>query len=192
MVRQIKLNQIDDVMREAVEDLVAATTLEWTARTKKATPVRVVYEGEPKGGGQLRNAWQTEIKPLKGTIINNLAYAEPVCFGTNLPPSWGGRVLGKGLGIAASPGVLAPLAALDITRQVSEGDSLEDIATNPFNYTYPIFAEQTPRLTRGLPSAFRKFASLGLSKPALRLLSRAGIAGLGASLAIQGLGLTDD
>ena len=91
MVRQIKLNQIDDVMREAVEDLVAATTLEWTARTKKATPVRVVYEGEPKGGGQLRNAWQTEIKPLKGTIINNLAYAEPVCFGTNLPPSWGGK-----------------------------------------------------------------------------------------------------
>jgi hypothetical protein len=104
----------------------------------------------------------------------------------------GGRVLGKGLGIAASPGVLAPLAALDITRQVSEGDSLADIATDPFNYTYPIFAEQTPRLTRGLPSAFRKFASLGLKKPALRLLSRAGLAGLGASLAIQGIGLLDD
>ena len=104
----------------------------------------------------------------------------------------GGRVLGKGLGIAASPGVLAPLAALDITRQVSEGDSLADIATDPINYTYPIFAEQTPRLTRGLPSAFRKFASLGLKKPALRLLSRAGIAGLGASLAIQGIGLLDD
>ena len=103
-----------------------------------------------------------------------------------------GRVLGRGLGIAASPGVLAPLAALDITRQVSEGDSLADIATDPINYTYPIFAEQTPRLTRGLPSAFRKFASLGLSKPALRLLSRAGIAGLGASLAIQGIGLLDD
>jgi hypothetical protein len=104
----------------------------------------------------------------------------------------GGRVLGRGLGIAASPGVLAPLAALDITRQVSEGDSLADIATDPLNYTYPIFAEQTPRLTRGLPSTFRKFASLGLSKPALKLLSRAGIAGLGASLAIQGLGLLDD
>jgi hypothetical protein len=104
----------------------------------------------------------------------------------------GGRVLGRGLGIAASPGVLAPLAALDITRQVSEGDSLADIATDPLNYTYPIFAEQTPRFTRGLPSTFRKFASLGLSKPALKLLSRAGIAGLGASLAIQGLGLLDD
>ena len=89
MARQIRLDQIDDVMREAVEDLVAATTLEWTRRVKKATPVRVVYEGEPKGGGQLRAAWQTEIKPLEGTIINNLAYAEPVCFGVNLPPSWG-------------------------------------------------------------------------------------------------------
>jgi hypothetical protein len=31
-----------------------------------------------------------------------------------------------------------------------------------------------------------------MSKPALRLLSRAGIAGLGASLAIQGIGLLDD
>ncbi len=89
MTRKIRLDQIDDVMREAVKDLVAATTLEWTKRVKKATPVRVVYKGEPKGGGQLRAAWQTEIKPLEGTIINNLAYAEPVCFGTNLPPSWG-------------------------------------------------------------------------------------------------------
>jgi len=104
----------------------------------------------------------------------------------------GGRVLGRGLGVAASPGVLAPLAAMDIADQISEGDSLADVATNPLNYTYPIFAEQTPKLTRGLPSAFRKFARLGMSTPALRLLSRAGIAGLGASLAIQGIGLLDD
>ena len=104
----------------------------------------------------------------------------------------GGRVLGRGLGIAASPGVLAPLAALDITRQVSEGDSLADIGTDPLNYTYPIFAEQTDKLTRGLSPTLRKVARLGMSKPALRLLSRAGIAGLGASLAIQGIGLLDD
>jgi hypothetical protein len=57
---------------------------------KIATPVRVVYEGEQKGGGQLRAAWQTDIKPLQGTVTNNLPYAEPVCFGLNLPPSWGG------------------------------------------------------------------------------------------------------
>jgi len=104
----------------------------------------------------------------------------------------GGRVLGRGLGIAASPGILAPLAAMDITNQIAEGDSAADIATNPFNYTYPLFAEQTDKLTRGLNPTFRKVARLGMAKPALRLLSRAGIAGLGASLAIQGLGLLDD
>ena len=104
----------------------------------------------------------------------------------------GGRVLGRGLGIAASPGILAPLAAMDITNQIAEGDSAADIATNPFNYTYPLFAEQTDKLTRGLNPTFRKVARLGMSKPALRLLSRAGIGGLAASLAIQGIGLLDD
>ena len=79
MTRQIRIDQIPDVMEEAVIDLVAATTLEWTRRVKKATPVDT---------GRLRNSWQTEIKPTSGTIINNLPYAEPVCYGTNLPPSW--------------------------------------------------------------------------------------------------------
>ena len=91
MTRKIRIDQIPDVMEDAVVFLVAATTLEWTARVKKATPVRVVYKGEPKEGGDLRKAWQTDIKPTTGTIINNLPYAEPVCFGTNLPPSWGRR-----------------------------------------------------------------------------------------------------
>ena len=80
MAREIRIDQIPDVMEEAVIDLVAATTLEWTKRVKKATPVDT---------GRLRNSWQTEIKPFEGTIINNLAYSEPVCFGVNLPPSWG-------------------------------------------------------------------------------------------------------
>ena len=103
MARQIRLDQIDDVMREAVEDLVAATTLEWTRRVKKATPVRVVYEGEPKGGGQLRAAWQTDIKPLEGTAINNVVYAEPVCFGENLPPSWKGQFRTRQKTVAGFP-----------------------------------------------------------------------------------------
>tara|TARA_R100001440_G_scaffold19102_1_gene32251 strand:- start:549 stop:899 length:351 start_codon:yes stop_codon:yes gene_type:complete len=82
MTRKIELNQISGVMREAVEDLVSATTLEWTARVKIATPVDT---------GRLRAAWQTQIKSFEGTIINNVVYAEPVCFGVNLPPSWGGQ-----------------------------------------------------------------------------------------------------
>ena len=116
MTRRIKLDQIDDFFEEDVVDLVAATTLEWTKRVKKATPVFSLdnypdldsipnFFTLPNGqvvpfkkalldrgtGGELREAWQTEIKKFRGTIINNKPYAEPVCYGTNLPPSWGGR-----------------------------------------------------------------------------------------------------
>ena len=81
MAREIKLTEINDFFEEDVVDLVAATTLEWTARVKKATPVDT---------GRLRNAWQTDIKKFSGTVSNNLPYAEPVCFGEGLPPSWSG------------------------------------------------------------------------------------------------------
>ena len=102
------------------------------------------------------------------------------------------RILGRGLGVAASPAVLAPFAAADITSQIAAGDSPMDIATNPLNYIYPAFADQTPKLTRGLPSVARKVATLGLGRAGLTALSRLGIGGLGASLAIQGLGLLDE
>ena len=80
MVRQIRLDQIDDLMAQAVQELVQKTTLQWTTLAKKATPV-----GET---GNLRNGWKTDIKKFKGTIINNVEYAEPVIYGTSLPPSW--------------------------------------------------------------------------------------------------------
>ena len=80
-MRKIRLDQIDDVMKEAVEKLVASTTLQWTIRVKTETPVDT---------GRLRNGWQTAIKPLEGTVVNNVVYAEPVCFGINKPSSWGG------------------------------------------------------------------------------------------------------
>jgi len=83
MVRQIRLDQIDDVMAEAVQELVRRTTLRWTELSKNATPV-----GET---GNLRNDWKTDIRKYKGTIINRMEYAEPVIYGTALPPSWKGR-----------------------------------------------------------------------------------------------------
>ena len=81
MARQIRLDQIDDLMEEAVQRLVKKTTMQWTSLAKKATPV-----GET---GNLRNGWKTDIKKLQGRIINNVEYAEPVIYGTALPPSWG-------------------------------------------------------------------------------------------------------
>jgi hypothetical protein len=104
----------------------------------------------------------------------------------------GFRTLGRGLGVAASPGLLAPLAAMDITDQIAEGDSLADIGTDPMNYLYPAFSGQTTKLTRGINPTLRKIGSLGLGRVGLKALSRAGIVGLAASLGIQGYNLLED
>jgi len=112
MAREIKLTEINDFFEEDVVDLVAATTLEWTARVKKATPVfkpRTLPSGrKEKGvGGSLRNAWQTDIKKFSGTVSNNLPYAEPVCFGEGLPPSWGGQYRTRQKTVAGFPELIA-------------------------------------------------------------------------------------
>ncbi len=121
MARKIKVSEIDDFFEELVVDLVAATTLEWTRRVKKATPVRVVYKGEPKGGGQLRAAWQTEIKKFEGTVTNNLVYAEPVCFGVNLPPSWGGTYRTRQNTVAGFPELIGKELEQYVIRQLGRG-----------------------------------------------------------------------
>ena len=132
MAREINLSQINDFFEEDIVDLVAATTLEWTARVKKATPVFSLdnypdldsipnFFTLPNGqvvpfkkalldrgtGGELREAWQTEIKKFRGTIINNKPYAEPVCYGTNLPPSWGGQYRTRQKTVAGFPELIA-------------------------------------------------------------------------------------
>ena len=108
MARQIKLTEIDDFFEELVIDLVQATTLEWEGRVKKATPVDT---------GRLRAAWQTDIKPLEGTVTNNVVYAEPVCFGTNLPPSWGDKYRTKQKTVAGFPALIGKELEIYINRQ---------------------------------------------------------------------------
>jgi len=81
--RQIRLDQIGNHMEGEVLKLVAATTLEWEARVKKATP-----RGQTS---RLVNGWQSKIDRFQGEILNNIEYAEPVIYGTALPPSWGGK-----------------------------------------------------------------------------------------------------
>ena len=98
MARQIKIEQMDDFFQEKIIEIVQATTLEWTRRVKKATPVDT---------GSLRAAWQTDIKKFQGTVTNNLPYAEPVCFGENLPPSWGGQYRTRQATVAGYPELIA-------------------------------------------------------------------------------------
>ena len=108
MARRIKLTQIKDFYKELIVDAVAGTTLEWTRRVKKATPVDT---------GRLRAAWQTDIKPLEGTVSNNVVYAEPVSFGVNLPPSWGGKYRTKQKTVAGFPALIGKELEIYINRQ---------------------------------------------------------------------------
>lgn len=82
MTRNIKIGEIGDFMGEQVQELVKITTLEWESRVKEQTPVDT---------GRLKIAWQSKIEPYEGVVSNNMEYAEPVCFGNNLPPSWKGE-----------------------------------------------------------------------------------------------------
>ena len=82
MTRQIKVTQIDEFFGDKIQELVQKTTLRWTELATVATPVDT---------GALRKGWNTHIKKYEGVILNNVVYAEPVIFGTSLPPSWGGQ-----------------------------------------------------------------------------------------------------
>tara|TARA_B100001939_G_scaffold194794_1_gene167518 strand:- start:332 stop:673 length:342 start_codon:yes stop_codon:yes gene_type:complete len=112
MARQIKLTEIDDFFEELVVDLVAATTLEWTRRVKKETPVDT---------GRLRAAWQTDIKKFQGTVTNNVVYAEPVCFGVNLPPSWGGQYRTRQGTVAGFPELIGKELEQYVIQQLRRG-----------------------------------------------------------------------
>jgi hypothetical protein len=82
MARQIKIDQIADLMEEEVQEVVKLTALEWTKDVKEQTP---------EDTGMLRAAWETQIGKFEATITNGMKYAEPVLYGNNLPPSWGGK-----------------------------------------------------------------------------------------------------
>lgn len=82
MTRQIKFGEMGEYFEGKVVNTVRAVTLEWKSRVKLETPVDF---------GGLQNGWESRIEPFYGEITNRVEYAEPVCFGTNLPPSWGGK-----------------------------------------------------------------------------------------------------
>tara|TARA_R100000773_G_scaffold25243_1_gene22069 strand:- start:468 stop:911 length:444 start_codon:yes stop_codon:yes gene_type:complete len=146
MARQIRIDQIDDFFKDLVVDLVRATTLEWTRRVKKATPVFSLdnypdldsipdFFTLPNGqvvpfkkallehgsGGSLREAWQTKIKPFQGEVTNNLPYAEPVCFGVNLPSSWGGQYRTRQNTVAGFPELIGKELEQYVIKQLRRG-----------------------------------------------------------------------
>ena len=82
MAREINLNDIGDHFGDKVQKTVRKATFKAEKDIKEFTPVDT---------GNLRSSFQSEVKPYIGIVFTNVEYAEPVAYGTNLPPSWGGR-----------------------------------------------------------------------------------------------------
>ena len=116
MAREINLTDIGDHFGEKVQKVVKKATFKAEAKIKEFTPVFSLdnypdldsipnFFTLPTGkvvpfrkalldrgtGGQLRESWKTKIGKFQGEVFTNVEYAEPVVYGTNLPPSWGGR-----------------------------------------------------------------------------------------------------
>jgi len=82
MAREIRLSGIGEHFEEKVKNTVRKATFVWKEKVVRATPVDT---------GTLKRSWDTDIDPFVGEVFTNIEYAEPVCYGTNLPPSWGGQ-----------------------------------------------------------------------------------------------------
>ena len=116
MAREINLTDIGNHFGEKVQTVVRKATFQAEADLKQFTPVFSLdnypdlesipnFFTLPSGqvvpfkkalldrgtGGQLRESWQRKIGKFQGEVFTNVEYAEPIAYGTNLPPSWGGK-----------------------------------------------------------------------------------------------------
>ena len=81
MAREIRLSGIGDHFEKQVINTVRKATFKAEKDIKEFTPVDT---------GNLRNSFKNKVEPFVGEVFTNVEYAEPVAYGTNLPPSWGG------------------------------------------------------------------------------------------------------
>jgi hypothetical protein len=105
------------------------------------------------------------------------------------------KTLGKGLSATASPLGLLATEPLYLADQIQQGDSLAEIATNPFNYSGLAFTGPATEFATkgGLNPAIAKTMRLGISPSTLKTVSRRfGLPGLALSLGISGYETYDD
>lgn len=107
------LDEIGPLLEEFANDILNASILETDSRIKEASPVDtgrfrnswMIGENSEAGQPVPPGDYGDDIPPPVAinftlgdaqignvySIHNNLEYAEPVAYGTNLPPSWGGQ-----------------------------------------------------------------------------------------------------
>ena len=96
----------------------------------------------------------------------------------------GAKILGRGLAALGTPAALLPMEAMNISRQLSEGDSAVDIATDPLNYLGAAFVGPASTIaSRSVNPTVAKILRLGINPRTLRTVSsRFGLPGLALSL----------
>ncbi len=104
------------------------------------------------------------------------------------------KTLGRGLSATQTPLGLLATEPLYLADQIQQGDSLGEIATNPFNYMGAAFAgPATEFATKGLSPTIAKTMRLGISPNVLKTVSRRfGLPGLALSMGISGYEMFDD
>ena len=98
MAREINLTGIGDHFEQKVIDTVRKATFKAEKDIKEFTPVDT---------GNLRNSFKNKVEPFIGEVFTNVEYAEPVAYGTNLPPSWGGQYRTRPQTIKGYPELIA-------------------------------------------------------------------------------------
>ena len=80
-VKKLRLDGIGNYAEDVIEEVVDFGAANLLTKLKgQDVPIRE---------GIMRNRWKIrKVSNLESDLINNLEYAEPVTFGTNLPPTW--------------------------------------------------------------------------------------------------------
>ena len=80
-VKKLRLDGIGNYAEDVIEEVVDFGAANLLTKLKgQNVPIRE---------GIMRNRWKIrKVSNLESDLINNLEYAEPVTFGTNLPPTW--------------------------------------------------------------------------------------------------------
>ena len=115
MARNIRLDQIGDLFDEQVQTLVKRTTFLWKSELQTRQPSNL---GTPVDNDVLRQAWDLNVsEPYTGRVFNSMEYAEPVMYGTNLPPSWQGQWRTKRGAVQGFPDLLGKeIATKDVPK----------------------------------------------------------------------------
>ena len=112
MAREIRLSGIGDHFEQQIINTVKKATLKAEKDIKEFTPVV---------SGNLRNSFKNKVEPFVGEVFSNVEYAEPVAYGTNLPPSWGGRYRTRQNTIKGYPELIAKQLEQYISDQFRTG-----------------------------------------------------------------------